>query len=239
MSKDTVSGRIKSSISFLTIVIITLVVPWLFIINKLFLVICGVISILEIYLAYKSPSRIHQLNDQTVHQIAFSEIAIICGGVLAYLTLTREQAILLQISVITCDTMAYVTGKLFGRKFIRSKPFPGVSPNKSHEGVIGGTAAAALVALGVSLWQSHLGNSITIFNYLVIALVGALTVIGDLLGSITKRKLAIKDSNACTYDHWLLQYPERLMSGFGGYLDRLDSIFFASLAVVIFYRFST
>ena len=232
MSKD-VSGRIKSSIVFLGIIIVTLGVPQLFIINKLFITCGGIISALEINLAYRSPSRIRRLGDQSVRQIAMSEILVVIGGALGYLTLTRERAILLQVGVIACDTFAYITGKLCGRKFIRQRPFPEVSPNKSYEGLIGGIVASVATTFAVSFWQSRHGVTITIFHHTAIALIGLFTIYGDLFASLTKRMLGIKDSNAYTRDHWLLKYPEKPMDGYGGYLDRLDSLFFVALAMAL------
>lgn len=238
MGQDTVHGRIKSSIVFLAIIVITLASPKLFILHKLFFLGCGIIAILEIYLAYRSPSRIHTIREREIRMAMISEVIIISGGTISYLTFMREQVMLIQLGVIVCDTFAYITGKLFGHKFIRAKPFPEISPRKSYEGLIGGIACSTISVLGFSLWQSQHG-AVTFLNFLAITFIGGLTVLGDLLGSLTKRRLSIKDSNACAHDHWLLQYPERLMSGFGGFLDRLDSIFFVSFTLGIIYSLAT
>ena len=141
--------------------------------------------------------------------------------------------------VFGCINFAYITGKLCGRKIIRRRPFPRVSPNKSYEGIIGGIAVATVVMFGISLWQGHYGTAITFFHYAAVILVGWCTVCGDLLASLTKRMLCIKDSNACIHDHWLLKHPEKLMDGYGGYLDRLDSLFFAALVMGLIKCFDT
>ncbi len=116
------------------------------------------------------------------------------------------------------DTGAYVTGSLFGRH----KLFPRISPAKSWEGSIGGTilvlAAAAIVwriepehASGLSLLQwLGLGLTVTVFG-----------TWGDLIESLMKRTLGIKDSG-------------NVLPGHGGMLDRFDSSLIATPAAVIY-----
>ncbi|MGN0282086.1 MAG: phosphatidate cytidylyltransferase [Prevotella sp.] len=119
------------------------------------------------------------------------------------------------------DTGAYCCGSLLGRH----KLFPRVSPGKSWEGSIGGgvfvMAAAALI------WHLTEQNGINDLQLTVFEWIGlGLTVVvfgtwGDLVESLFKRTLGIKDSGS-------------ILPGHGGMLDRFDSSLLAIPAAVIY-----
>lgn len=124
------------------------------------------------------------------------------------------------------DTGAYCTGSLFGKH----KLFPRVSPGKSWEGSVGGAIIVVLVALLLS-WvdNTHLleafGDTETGLSLvewiglgLVVVVFGTL---GDLVESLFKRTLGIKDSG-------------NILPGHGGMLDRFDSSLMAIPASVIY-----
>ncbi|MFC3284353.1 phosphatidate cytidylyltransferase [Litchfieldella rifensis] len=104
------------------------------------------------------------------------------------------------------DTGAYFAGRAFGRH----KLAPRVSPGKSWEGVLGGMAAATLLALVFAVW---LGLSVgqTLGLVVITLIVTLVSVLGDLQESMLKRLRGIKDSSA-------------LLPGHGGVLDRIDSL---------------
>ena len=119
------------------------------------------------------------------------------------------------------DTGAYCCGSLFGKH----KLFPRVSPGKSWEGSIGGgifvLAAAALVwyltdtydmnPTGMGMWEwMGLGLTVVVFG-----------TWGDLVESLFKRTLGIKDSG-------------NILPGHGGMLDRFDSSLLAIPAAVVY-----
>lgn len=100
------------------------------------------------------------------------------------------------------DIGAYFAGRAFGRR----KLAPSISPGKTVEGLLGGIAAAALIAGAWAIW-TDLGRPL-----LVLAPVFALAAqAGDLFESSMKRRAGVKDSGA-----WL--------PGHGGVLDRLDGL---------------
>lgn len=105
------------------------------------------------------------------------------------------------------DVLQYVFGKLFGRHPI----VPAISPNKTWEGFIGGTAAASLV--GTAIWSA------TPFPPVVaLAMSVAVTLAGfagGLVMSAIKRDRGVKDYGT-------------LIQGHGGMLDRIDSLCFAA-----------
>ncbi len=119
------------------------------------------------------------------------------------------------------DSGAYCCGSLLGRH----KLFPRISPGKSWEGSIGGfvfvAAAAALIwyltdLYGVNDLQLNLWQWIGLG--LVVAVFGTW---GDLVESLFKRTLGIKDSG-------------HILPGHGGMLDRFDSSLLAIPAAVVY-----
>jgi phosphatidate cytidylyltransferase len=111
----------------------------------------------------------------------------------------------LGLSIALSDVGAFTVGKLFGRHRLA----PVVSPNKTWEGVAG-NVVGAYVGMGVMSFAlpPDLPRLAVILLPLVVA-VGA--VWGDLLESLLKREFGTKDAGA-----WL--------PGFGGLLDRIDSL---------------
>jgi phosphatidate cytidylyltransferase len=116
----------------------------------------------------------------------------------------------LLLAVFADDTAAYLIGRLVGRH----KLAPALSPGKTWEGFIAGTAAAIAVAFFALYEQDFLTIPESIALGAAIALAGAA---GDLFESAIKRDLQVKDSG-------------QLLGGHGGMLDRTDSLLFASVA---------
>lgn len=124
------------------------------------------------------------------------------------------------------DTGAYCTGSLLGRH----KLFPRVSPGKSWEGSVGGAIIVVLVAVLMS-WvdESHLLASfgatetgLTLAQWIGLGLVVVVFgTLGDLVESLFKRTLGIKDSG-------------NILPGHGGMLDRFDSSLMAIPASVVY-----
>ncbi|MDQ7732317.1 phosphatidate cytidylyltransferase [Halomonas sp. SpR1] len=115
------------------------------------------------------------------------------------------------------DIGAYFVGRNWGKR----KLAPHVSPGKSWEGVFGGLAATAILAILFALWlQLGLAGSITLI--LITAVVTLASVLGDLLESMLKRHRNIKDSS-------------QLLPGHGGVMDRIDSLTAAIPLFALFY----
>ena len=106
------------------------------------------------------------------------------------------------------DTFAYLGGRLFGKK----KLFPRISPGKTVEGALCGF----LFTLAMGYILSNFWTLFSVTSWVLIStLVSIFGVLGDLIQSMFKRSLNIKDSG-------------KMIPGHGGILDRLDSLFFVS-----------
>ena len=119
------------------------------------------------------------------------------------------------------DSGAYIVGSLMAkRKGGNHKMFPRVSPAKSWEGLVGGFVFD-LIAGYVFFRVGWMGD-MTLMNSLLFALAGGVFgTLGDLMESLFKRTLGVKDSG-------------KFMPGHGGVLDRFDSLL---LAVPVTYFF--
>lgn len=113
------------------------------------------------------------------------------------------------------DTFAYLTGSLLGRH----KLIPSVSPGKTWEGCIGG----AVFAMGAGALTWHFfPDAMSLPQWIGMALVVVVFgTLGDLVESMFKRSLGVKDSG-------------HLIPGHGGILDRIDSMLFAAPATVAY-----
>ena len=119
------------------------------------------------------------------------------------------------------DTGAYLCGSLLGKH----KLFPRISPGKSWEGSIGG--GILVIAIAVLVWfltEQYQLNQLGL-SALEWAGLGLTVVIfgtwGDLVESLFKRTLGIKDSG-------------NILPGHGGMLDRFDSSLLAIPAAVVY-----
>jgi len=112
-----------------------------------------------------------------------------------------------------------IGGYLFGRKFGRHK-LTSFSPNKTIEGASFALFCSLMIAVGLNALP---GMRVMPF-YLIVPfglLVGASGIIGDLIESIIKRDMAVKDSSSA-------------IPAFGGLLDILDSLLI-SIPVAYFF----
>ena len=116
------------------------------------------------------------------------------------------------------DSGAYIVGSLTAkRKGGNHKMFPRVSPAKSWEGLIGGFVFD-LVA-GYVVFRIGWMGDMSLMDSLFFALAGGVFgTLGDLMESLFKRTLGVKDSG-------------KFMPGHGGVLDRFDSLMLATPAV--------
>jgi len=115
------------------------------------------------------------------------------------------------------DTGAYLIGSWLGRH----KLFERISPKKTWEGSAGGAIMALLTSWGMAL----LVKDIPLWQWISIGLITVVFgTLGDLVESLLKRSLGIKDSGT-------------LLPGHGGILDRFDALLLAVPFVFVFLAF--
>ncbi|CAN5589662.1 phosphatidate cytidylyltransferase [soil metagenome] len=120
------------------------------------------------------------------------------------------------LSVAADDIAAYFIGTRFGKH----KMAPSISPAKSWEGFAGGVAGALF---GAFLFFVFIHGLDPQHGLAVGVLIGLLAPVGDLIESMAKREIGIKDSGT-------------LLPGHGGVLDRLDAIVFCAPFVFLYLR---
>lgn len=118
------------------------------------------------------------------------------------------------------DTFAFLSGKFFGK----TKLFERISPKKTWEGTIGGVIFTLFAAAAITFLfdEKHL-----IFWLISAVIIAPCSILGDLLESLFKRNMSIKDSGT-------------ILPGHGGILDRFDATlltvpFFVTWAAIYMY----
>ncbi len=116
------------------------------------------------------------------------------------------------------DTGAYCVGMLLGRHRL----FERISPKKSWEGVIGGILLSVAGAYVTHRWFDEFFQvpDFTIWMGLSVV-VAVFATFGDLVESLIKRTVGVKDSG-------------HILPGHGGILDRIDSLLLVAPAVLIY-----
>jgi phosphatidate cytidylyltransferase len=185
-------------------------------------VILSVFFIIELFLKSGKPFRNIGIN-------IIGIIYVMLPFVLLHAICQREGQFLgsivfgILLCVWTNDTGAYIVGSLVGRH----KLIEHVSPKKTIEGSLGGALFTLGMAYFISTQLVHLPllssfHAIDLKGWLIIAsLVFVFASIGDLVESLLKRSLDIKDSGS-------------IMPGHGGFLDRFDAFIFVIPFVVCF-----
>jgi len=115
------------------------------------------------------------------------------------------------------DTAAMGIGSWLGKH----KLAPTVSPNKTVEGFVGGLLGAVAIGILMLFWKF---SSVPWYHVLLIALgCSIFGQLGDLVESMWKRSLGIKDSSA-------------IIPGHGGVMDRFDSLLFAAPFMYVYLK---
>ncbi|MEO9477010.1 MAG: phosphatidate cytidylyltransferase [Cyclobacteriaceae bacterium] len=114
------------------------------------------------------------------------------------------------------DTGAYFAGTFFGK----TKLFSRISPKKSWEGFVGGAVTSMAFAYMISNYYTDLLLWEWIIVSIIVVVVGTY---GDLVESLFKRSLEIKDSGTT-------------IPGHGGFLDRFDSLILSIPFIVVFLK---
>ena len=112
------------------------------------------------------------------------------------------------------DSGAYLIGVKFGK----NRLWESISPKKSWEGFFGGFVFSIITAIVFA----HFHPQIAWYHWIVLSIaVVVLSTYGDLVESMIKRTLGVKDSGSS-------------LPGHGGFLDRFDSLLLSVYAMVIY-----
>ena len=112
------------------------------------------------------------------------------------------------------DTFAYLVGRVIGKH----KLFERISPKKTWEGTIGGLLFTQGMAYVISIYFTELAP---IHWHAIALIVSVFGTLGDLVESMFKRSLGVKDSGT-------------ILPGHGGILDRFDGVLLSSPFVVTY-----
>lgn len=114
------------------------------------------------------------------------------------------------------DTGAYFAGTFFGK----TKLFLRISPKKSWEGLVGG----AVTSLGFAYMISRYYTDLLLWEWMTVSIIVVVVgTYGDLVESLFKRSMEIKDSGTS-------------IPGHGGFLDRFDSLILSIPFIVVFLK---
>jgi phosphatidate cytidylyltransferase len=114
------------------------------------------------------------------------------------------------------DTGAYLVGISIGKH----KFFERISPKKTWEGTVGGAVTAILAAIGLYYISTEISLVDWIALMLIVVVIGTF---GDLVESLFKRSLNLKDSGS-------------ILPGHGGILDRFDTILLSATFVFLYFN---
>lgn len=112
------------------------------------------------------------------------------------------------------DTFAYLVGSFIGK----NKMYERISPGKTWEGTIGGAILTVASSFLIYKWFGILELNDWIIISTIVAVFGTL---GDLVESMLKRSVGVKDSG-------------NIMPGHGGILDRFDSLIMVAPFVFLY-----
>ena len=116
------------------------------------------------------------------------------------------------------DTAAYFIGSRFGAR----KLCPAVSPNKSVEGAVAGLMGSVLFAMATAGGVAIFAPIPPFWHFPILGLIGGVAgQAGDLFASLIKRHCGIKDFS-------------NIFPGHGGMMDRLDSVYWATVILYMY-----
>lgn len=186
------------------LMVVTIWTGWIFLPGIVTYILYVVIR-LSVQLWIRTQNPLHSLATSMMSQVY---VALPIALMSVVYRLNPWLLLLLFVLVWVNDTFAYLTGRTFGRH----KLWERISPKKTWEGFWGGTVMTAAVAALCGFFAQEQFGQLSAFALAGVGIVVSVAgTIGDLVESMLKRTVGVKDSS-------------KLIPGHGGILDRIDSI---------------
>ncbi|GIU96431.1 MAG: hypothetical protein KatS3mg013_0234 [Actinomycetota bacterium] len=178
------------------------------------------------YMTVPAPQRARLLQGIGATLLNVVWIPALAGYLLAMLDLPDGRELVVAVIGLTFvyDTFAFFVGSVWGGSFTHRSLAPTISPRKSIEGLVGGTAVVVVVSVAL-VPSGFIGalDGARLEALLLGLVVAAAATLGDLAESLVKRDLGIKDMGS-------------ILPGHGGVLDRIDSLLFVAPAAYLLFR---
>ena len=179
---------------------------------------------IAVYLLLRTIVQLYRPRQNAVHSLersffSLGYVALPVAMLNGIMSITAPRLLLgLFIFIWLYDTGAYCVGMLLGRHRL----FERISPKKSWEGVIGGVMLCVAGAYATYYWFDEFFQVPDLTTWVGMSVVVAVfATFGDLVESLIKRTVGVKDSG-------------NILPGHGGILDRIDSLLLVVPAVFIY-----
>ena len=179
---------------------------------------------IAVYLLLRTIVQLYRPRQNAVHSMersffSLGYVALPVAMLNGIMSITAPRLLLgLFIFIWLYDTGAYCVGMLLGRHRL----FERISPKKSWEGVIGGVVLCVAGAYATYYWFDEFFQVPDLTTWVGMNVVVAVfATFGDLVESLIKRTVGVKDSG-------------NILPGHGGILDRIDSLLLVVPAVFIY-----
>ena len=188
----------------------------------------GVLATFLWYMTVPAPHRKDIVGNIGLTLLGLLWIPVLASSLLIILT-TFDTSVVVAVIGLTFvfDTLAFLTGSVWGGSFIQRPLAPATSPKKSVEGLI--VASLGTVIVSSAFVTAFVNAAPGIFedgrlNAVLLGLIVSLAAtFGDLAESLVKRDLGVKDMGS-------------VLPGHGGVLDRIDSLLFVAPAALLLLR---
>jgi phosphatidate cytidylyltransferase len=188
----------------------------------------GLLATFLWYMTVPAPHRKDIVGNIGLTLLGLLWIPGLAGSLLVILT-TFDTSVVVAVIGLTFvfDTLAFLTGSVWGGSFIQRPLAPATSPKKSVEGLI--VASLGTVIVSSAFVTAFVDAAPGIFldgrlNAVMLGIVVSLAAtFGDLAESLVKRDVGVKDMGS-------------VLPGHGGVLDRIDSLLFVAPAALLLLR---
>ncbi|HWL91253.1 MAG TPA: phosphatidate cytidylyltransferase [Actinomycetota bacterium] len=188
----------------------------------------GVLATFLWYMTVPAPHRKDIVGNIGLTLLGLLWIPTLAGSLLIILN-TFDATVVVAVIGLTFvfDTLAFLTGSVWGGSFIQRPLAPATSPKKSVEGLLVASLGTVVVAAAFVTAFVDAAPGIFVDGRLNAVLLGIIVSLaatfGDLAESLVKRDIGVKDMGS-------------VLPGHGGVLDRIDSLLFVAPAALLLLR---